>query len=55
MGDALVIAGNPRACNLGAQDALGVAQEHGRARVNVELGCVQVSKRTELREGNPGN
>ena len=55
MGDALVIAGNPRACNFGAQDALGVAQEHGRARVNVELGCVKVSKRTELREGNPGN
>ena len=55
VGDALVIAGNPRACNFGAQDALGVAQEHGRARVNVELGCVKVSKRSELREGNPGN
>ena len=55
VGDALVIAGNPRACNLGAQDALGVAQKHGRACVNVELGCVQVSKSTELREGNPGN
>ena len=55
VGDALVIAGDPRARNLGTQDALGVAQEHGRACVNVELGCVQVSKRTELREGNPGN
>ena len=55
VGDALVIAGDPRARNLGTQDALGVTQEHGRARVNVELGCVQVSKRTELCEGNPGN
>ena len=55
VGDALVIAGDPRARDLGAQDALGVAQEHGRACVNVELGCVQVSKSAELREGNSGN
>ena len=55
VGDALVIAGDPCARNLGTQDALGVAQEHGRACVNVELGCVEVSKSTELREGNPGN
>ena len=55
VGDALVIAGKPRARDLGTQDALRVAQERGRACVNVELGCVQVSKSAELREGNPGN
>ena len=44
VGEALVIAGDPRTGNLGAQDALGMTEQQGGSRVDIQLGCIEISQ-----------
>ena len=46
--EALVIAGDPRAGNLGAQDALGMTEQQGRSRVDIQLGCIEICQSSQL-------
>ena len=55
MSEALVIAGNPRAGNLGAQDALGMTEQQGRSRVDIQLGCIKICQSSQLSQGDTGD
>ena len=52
VGEALVIAGDPRAGNLGAQDALGVTEQQGRSCVDIQLGCIKICQSSQLGQGD---
>ena len=52
VGEALVIAGDPRAGNLGAQDALGMTEQQGRSRVDIQLGCIKICQSSQLSQGD---
>ena len=55
MSKALVIAGDPRAGNLGAQDALGMTEQQGRSRVDIQLGCIEICQSSQLSQGDTGD
>ena len=52
VGEALVIAGDPRAGNLGAQDTLGMTEQQGRSRVDIQLGCIKICQSSQLSQGD---
>ena len=52
VGEALVIAGDPRAGNLGAQNALGMTEQQGRSRVDIQLGCIKICQSSQLGQGD---
>ena len=55
MSEALVIAGDPRAGNLGSQDALGMTEQQGRSRVDIQLGCIKICQSSQLSQGDTGD